>query len=197
MEKLCVTCSGKVYAKGLCNRCYQRIYKRNNKPKYYECPKCGSTTNYQIKSKGFCNSCNSKEFYVKNREKVIARTCKFGLEKTRKKKGIPLDSPYLQARPGAGHICKNSGYKYITVRGHPNAGIRKGREGRMCEHTFIMSQHLGRALRKEESVHHKNGIRDDNSIDNLELWHKGQPAGQRVEDKIKWCKDFLKLYGET
>lgn len=62
------------------------------------------------------------------------------------------------------------------------------------EHIIVMERHLGRALRDGENVHHKNGQRADNALDNLELWIVQQPAGQRVEDVVAWCTEVLALY---
>lgn len=64
----------------------------------------------------------------------------------------------------------------------------------VLEHRYLMEQKIGRPLTSEETVHHKNGIRDDNRLDNLELWCSRHPKGQRVEDLISFAEEILKIY---
>jgi len=112
-------------------------------------------------------------------------------------------------KPSKGGWKKDkNGYIYIFVQyDHPFSSMRggarrKNSEGKptysggwILEHRLVMAEHYGRPLRHDEEVHHKNGIRDDNRFENLELWIKSQPAGQRVTDQIRWAKEILRRYG--
>ena len=90
---------------------------------------------------------------------------------------------------GGKHL-NSDGYVKVLCHGHKNSHAN----GYIFEHILVMSTHLKRALSKNETVHHINGIKTDNKIENLELWSKSHPCGQRIEDKINWCVDFLKNY---
>lgn len=78
--------------------------------------------------------------------------------------------------------------------GLPNKrGYLESGEG--LQHRRIMEKVMGRKLYPEETVHHINGIRSDNRLENLELWASNHPPGQRVSDLVEWAKEILKKYG--
>lgn len=186
--KICVHCQKEYIGclKNQCMKCYdynRRLSSKN--PDIYKknCKGCGIA----FIAKFWCQTHCTKQ--CQHECHVIRRRSQY-----RKENNIPLDKPVeKRVKFGSGHICKKYGYKIRSKRGHPNAS----KNGRIYEHVLVMSEYLGRPILRGENIHHKNGVRNDNRIENLELWTTGQPSGQRVIDKIEWCLDFLKKYGEV
>jgi hypothetical protein len=126
-----------------------------------------------------CNK--SKSCGCLNREMATAFFREMG------KRNVGKDSPTWN---GGKFIRK--GYVMIHSPDHPKVQGRKSPY--VQEHVLVMEKKIGRYLLPNETVHHKNGIKDDNRIDNLELWTSNHPAGQRVEDLISYAKNILEIY---
>lgn len=94
---------------------------------------------------------------------------------------------------GGGRSRHKAGYVVIWAPDHPRAGSWPY----VFEHILVMEDMLGRYLLPHESVHHRNGVRDDNRPENLELWTRPQPAGIRVSDAIIWAREILARYDGT
>lgn len=138
------------------------------------------------------------------------RLCSFdGCDRKHKAKGL-CGSHYTQYRLGhdlaplreyqargssvrqpAGTGTINShGYRQISYPTHPNAH----KNGTVPEHRLVMEDHLGRYLFRDETVHHRNGDRTDNRIENLELWSGRHPKGSRVDDLVSYSTEILSRY---
>lgn len=106
-------------------------------------------------------------------------------------------------RAGAGHpewkggrLPTKGGYIRVYCPDHPtcvalnekrkkraNGGYyRKSRY--VLEHRLVMEKHLGRYLNEVEVVHHKNGVSDDNRIENLEVFGSN---GRHLAETLKGC----------
>ena len=169
-------CGDKHLALGYCVMHYQRYkngipFSKPRKPMPKVEQKCLiEGCNRKHKARGLCKAHYNRAQRGADVHKMFNEVRKYNADYN-ELKNLPIGS----TRPTP------DGYQYLKVN---NAG---GRAVWVIAHRHIMSEHLGRPLIETEHVHHKNGIRDDNRIENLELWSKHHPPGQRVDDLI----DFL------
>lgn len=109
------------------------------------------------------------------------------------KHGDPQAEIPIRVAKGRGTVS-HDGYRYVPV---PSTArhLTKGKTW-VGEHRLVMARHLGRGLSADEQVHHINGVRTDNRIENLELWSTSHPSGRRIQDLLEFCQVIIERYGD-
>lgn len=208
-------CAGITYARGLCEKHYRRLRRngdplklfRSSEPRPCSVAGCGKVA----ESRGLCHG-----HYLRwlrrgdiDEEVPLARRkqpgqcvvegcgrppkarglCKGHYHRLLRHGDVRADVP-IRVVTGAGSI--SHGYRKVPVPRHLRH-LTRG-ETPVAEHRFEMAKHLGRPLEPHEVVHHRNGNRTDNRIENLELWSTSHPKGQDVEAKVDHAIRVLLLY---
>lgn len=134
---------------------------------------------------------------------------------------IQCDGPITELRKPSGHLrrghnlcsakCRSLFRRLSYQAKHPDAQptrraykngyfrvVVPGKDGEPSreefEHRYVMEQHLGRRLRRGETVHHKDGNRANNAIENLELFVNRHGPGQRPQDRMEEALKLIREY---
>lgn len=107
----------------------------------------------------------------------IPRSKKVKEKISKSKKGQMLGEKHPNWK--GGKITDKNGYIHIKMREHPQSNSI----GYIREHRVVMEKKIGRMLKKNEDVHHKNGTKTDNRPENLELLTRSTHA--KVSYKLR------------
>lgn len=133
------------------------------------CPNCGRERWVQYSLK------------TRSPQNTLCQSCAFG-------RGM---RPNREKSPNwkGGRSYTTDGYIFVSISPtspYYSMRVRRGPIGYVLEHRLVMAQHLGRCLQSWEIVHHKNGIKDDNRIENLEL---SVTLGEHIKNHSKGYRD--------
>lgn len=128
------------------------------------------------------------------REQEVKLLCK--VHYSRQYQGLDMDAPVEMPKKyivGRDRKVMANGYVRVKRPGHFSKPASNSGNW-YDEHRYMMECHLGRPLRDGENVHHINGDKADNRLENLELWTSSQPAGQRVVELLDWADYIIAQY---
>lgn len=167
----------------LVDKCENKISRKNLCPKHYRRQLKYGDVNFTLIPRSETGKCTIDECDRPHEAKGFCAKHYLRF----KNYGTPI-LPIKNRKP----IITECGYRLIYSPEHENSNTH----GYVPEHRLVMSNYISRPLLDHENVHHKNGNRLDNNLTNLELWSVNQPSGQRIQDKVQWAKEIIKLYGD-